>query len=263
MSVSIPGAEPVKQSVDGTPVAGGSQLYVTSFAAPDGSWTVNVSLTVDWTSNPSTSIIGTVVTKNLSAEPIQFTIDFDVDICPSITEGAVNGGNGKLTLVTDGPGAMTCGDEPAVYGVKMNGELDSALFWCPFTLATTGSGSMSSTATFGLPGPSHPGPRNVSSIGTQLAFHLTPGDTATAWGILLFKDENGVTPALCPADLDGNGAVDGSDLGELFAQWGFESSCPSSLSGDLTGDGEVNADDLLELIVSWGICGDELKNDNR
>jgi hypothetical protein len=264
VSVSVPGKDPIKETIQGTPAAGGSQLYSTSIAGGDGTWTVSVNLTVDWTSNPSTSIVGTIIAKNLGTATLDFTVDFDVDICPAISEGAVNGGNGKLTLVTDGPGALTCGEAPAVFGVKMNGELDSAIFWCPFQLATTGSGSMSSTSTFGLPGPSDPGPRDVSSIGTQLAFHLTGGDTATAWGVLLFKDQNGVTPSLCPADLDGNGAVDGSDLAELFSQWGSEASCPSDLAGDLTGDGEVNGDDLVELIVSWGICGDDLvKEDKR
>ncbi len=52
----------------------------------------------------------------------------------------------------------------------------------------------------------------------------------------------------CPADLDGNGIVDGSDLGELLGNWG------GSGVGDLTGDGVVDGADLGELLGSWGNC---------
>jgi len=49
-----------------------------------------------------------------------------------------------------------------------------------------------------------------------------------------------------PADLDGDGVVDASDLAALIAQWG------SSGSADLTGDGLVDASDLATLIAAWG-----------
>ncbi|MBL9140770.1 MAG: hypothetical protein JNK53_02785, partial [Phycisphaerae bacterium] len=41
-------------------------------------------------------------------------------------------------------------------------------------------------------------------------------------------------PSPCPGDLNGSGAVDGADLGQLLSSWGM------SGSGDLTGDGVVN-----------------------
>lgn len=52
----------------------------------------------------------------------------------------------------------------------------------------------------------------------------------------------------CPADLNGDGVVDGSDLGDLLSQWG------SAGSADLNGDGIVDGSDLGDLLAFWGPC---------
>ncbi|MCH8824302.1 MAG: hypothetical protein IH984_12455 [Planctomycetes bacterium] len=57
-------------------------------------------------------------------------------------------------------------------------------------------------------------------------------------------------PALCLADLDGNGSVDTSDLLSLFASWGPCKGCPS----DFDGNGSVDTSDLLILFANWGPC---------
>ncbi|HMN95367.1 MAG TPA: hypothetical protein PKC43_04050 [Phycisphaerales bacterium] len=54
----------------------------------------------------------------------------------------------------------------------------------------------------------------------------------------------------CPADLNGDGAVDGADLGLLLSAWGGCASCP----GDLSGDGILDGADLGILLSSWGAC---------
>ena len=51
----------------------------------------------------------------------------------------------------------------------------------------------------------------------------------------------------CPGDLDGNGAVNGADLGLLLAVFG--SADPAA---DLDGDGSVNGADLGLLLAAWG-----------
>jgi hypothetical protein len=66
---------------------------------------------------------------------------------------------------------------------------------------------------------------------------------ATTWNEAL-----GLPPA-CPADLDGDGVVAGSDLAALLGQWG------GAGTADLTGDGLVDADDLAVLLGAWGSCG--------
>ncbi len=47
-----------------------------------------------------------------------------------------------------------------------------------------------------------------------------------------------------PADIDGNGCVDSTDLAILIAAW-------NSDDADITGDGVTNASDLAALIASW------------
>jgi hypothetical protein len=55
------------------------------------------------------------------------------------------------------------------------------------------------------------------------------------------------TPPACEADLDGNGSVDGGDLGALLAGW-------QSPAGDLTGDGQTDGADIGVLLAAWGPC---------
>jgi hypothetical protein len=50
-------------------------------------------------------------------------------------------------------------------------------------------------------------------------------------------------------DLNGDGSVDGQDLGILLGSWG------GSGSSDLNGDGSVDGQDLGILLGSWGTAG--------
>ena len=54
----------------------------------------------------------------------------------------------------------------------------------------------------------------------------------------------------CPADLNGDGAVNGADLGLMLGAWG---ACPGC-AADLNADGVVNGADLGLLLGSWGAC---------
>jgi len=51
-----------------------------------------------------------------------------------------------------------------------------------------------------------------------------------------------------PGDINGDGQVDGSDLGALLGAWGTCTSCPE----DLDGDGRVDGSDLGILLGNWG-----------
>lgn len=52
----------------------------------------------------------------------------------------------------------------------------------------------------------------------------------------------------CPADLNEDGSIDGSDLAVVLGAWG-------SAGGDLTGDGTTDGDDLTMILGAWGACG--------
>lgn len=56
--------------------------------------------------------------------------------------------------------------------------------------------------------------------------------------------------AACPADLNGDGVVDVSDLLELLGAWG---PCPGC-NADINSDGVVDVSDLLILLGEWGDC---------
>lgn len=67
---------------------------------------------------------------------------------------------------------------------------------------------------------------------------------------------NGVTDfcegAPCPADVDGNGHVNGPDLAILLSSWG--TTYPAS-SADVNSDGLVDGMDLALVLSDWGPCG--------
>ena len=55
-------------------------------------------------------------------------------------------------------------------------------------------------------------------------------------------------PVPCPADLNGDGIVDGADLGIMLGNWG------TSGAGDFDGNGTVDGADLGVLLAAWGGC---------
>lgn len=52
----------------------------------------------------------------------------------------------------------------------------------------------------------------------------------------------------CPADLNDDDEVNGTDLATLLAQWGTDG------SADINDDGTVNAVDLSSVLAAWGPC---------
>jgi hypothetical protein len=62
-----------------------------------------------------------------------------------------------------------------------------------------------------------------------------------------------VTLPDCPADVDGNGAVDADDLTSVILTWGCVDP-PGPCAADVDGSGTVDADDLVAVILAWGPC---------
>lgn len=71
-------------------------------------------------------------------------------------------------------------------------------------------------------------------------------------GGIVDKNMNGIADG-CeegdPADLNGDGTVDSTDLAVLLAAWG---DCAAACVADINGDGEVDSGDLAELLAAWG-----------
>ena len=92
------------------------------------------------------------------------------------------------------------------------------------------------------------------------------GLSDTGWFVTNASDSNPKTPTgtdymvlrarvfggspACAADLDGDGLVEGSDLGIMLGSWGSCSGC----AADLDGDGLVEGSDLGIMLGSWGAC---------
>ena len=61
----------------------------------------------------------------------------------------------------------------------------------------------------------------------------------------------GTPPNPCPADLDGDNAVTGADLGQMLGAWG---PCATPCPADLDGDNAVTGADLGQMLGAWGPC---------
>ena len=91
-----------------------------------------------------------------------------------------------------------------------------------------------------------------STLGTAMAIS-DDGRTIVGWGAGGFGEPGGwimtLPAATCAADLNGDGIVNGADLGDLLAQWGNRGG-----AADLNGDGIVDGADLGLLHAAWGPC---------
>lgn len=103
----------------------------------------------------------------------------------------------------------------------------------------------------------HPMVGASASIGLQSGWHRLRLDYFEAFGpagVVLFASAPGQQTSIIPstalaregADLDGNGAVGGGDIGLLLGAWGARGS-----EADLDGDGIVDAADLGLLLAAW------------
>ena len=72
----------------------------------------------------------------------------------------------------------------------------------------------------------------------------------------LFTDNGGNTIAqeCCEGDVDGDGAINGSDLSMVLGAWGETGSQLGSV--DINNDGIVNGADLSKVLGAWGLCND-------
>ncbi|MBM4111915.1 MAG: hypothetical protein FJ253_00850 [Phycisphaerae bacterium] len=85
------------------------------------------------------------------------------------------------------------------------------------------------------------GPDDLVAAGTDMG-----GLASTTGAISVFVAD----PLLCAGESDGDGVIDGSDLGSLLGDWGPNPGSPS----DLDGNGVVDGGDLGILLANWGTC---------
>lgn len=100
-------------------------------------------------------------------------------------------------------------------------------------------GGASTSSTFSLAGTA--GQPDASQTLTSSSFSLNGG----FWPGAAEADP-------CAADLNGDGLVDGADLGLMLQAW--DPAGPTSDPADLNGDGAVDGADLGLLLQGWGAC---------
>jgi hypothetical protein len=85
-------------------------------------------------------------------------------------------------------------------------------------------------------------------LGRTALLHVAIDGGGDAIGSTIELDDVSMSFGPSPADFNGDGAVDGHDLGVLLADWGPCGAC----SPDLNGDGVVDGIDLGRLLADWG-----------
>lgn len=107
----------------------------------------------------------------------------------------------------------------------------------------------------GMTGISINGPRGVTgptiarSVECGVPEYFDLAETLPSAALVLRVDGEFIPASPCPADLDLNGQVTGSDLGVLLSQWG------GAGSADFDESGTVGGEDLGALLSAWGLCG--------
>ena len=90
------------------------------------------------------------------------------------------------------------------------------------------------------------------TVTSGLRLRFTASDDAPGSVVEAGVDAIRITVAGCssgiPADINGDGAVDGSDLAALLSKWGTScDGCPE----DVSGNGTVLGEDLAAVLAAW------------
>ena len=78
--------------------------------------------------------------------------------------------------------------------------------------------------------------------------------------VLMFAPLTQSAQAQCPADVNHDFNVDGTDLTAILSTWGTDG---GSVGGDTNGDGIVNGLDLAFVLSGWGVWTSPLSVDTQ
>jgi len=153
--------------------------------------------------------------------------------------------NGQLLAEKSGANAFQNVDVPMVIADNFNGAIDELRIWnVARTAAQIAADYDKTVATvpslrvyYRMDSPAETSPKLIDRASAGGHNH------ATTFGSPTLLDDS---PCVFVADLNGDGVVDGADLGLLLNNWGNPG------LGDINGDGVVDGLDLGILLNSWG-----------
>lgn len=148
------------------------------------------------------------------------------DVTPSM------GLSGFGNMSTDGTGVVV--STPGLYYIAISGAGS-------VPVNSFGAALFSFTSPIEVSGPDGPGGS------TPIASWSGGGDTGEY--LIAFSTCAGFVKPLCPGDLNGDGTVDGADLGLLLSDWDEYSGV-----ANINGIGPVDGADLGILLSNWGPC---------
>ena len=145
--------------------------------------------------DPDPIINGVVGVTNLSGSTQQFTLLFTLPIAPAIPGGTVIGGSVQGGATDNNGNGVTISTPTgsAFYSALIDGSVVQMLYPDPSSYSAAPFNSTTvPNASFGNPIPSQSGPAALSTIGIQIDFLLTAGDSASFTSVFV------VEPAVVP-----------------------------------------------------------------
>ena len=172
--------------------------------APDATWGWSLEGTIAGDADPL--VTNNLVLRNMMSTPQTYLITQLIGISPAITPTSLTSGSigGSITDNNNNGATLTTTSGTALYTSLIDGSVFVPLLNDPFSVNAVAGGSQAfplAGGNFGLPGPSFPGPAANSTIGIQLSFTLTPGDSVS------FTSNFQVVPIPAAAWLFGSGLI--------------------------------------------------------
>jgi hypothetical protein len=171
--VNAPATWTLNQPDPGT----GTVPYTDTHEVHNGNWDFRWGVSAD----PDPVVSSNLTVTNNTGVPQTYTSVVSLPISPAITPTSLIGGSvsGSVTDLNGNGATLSTASPDALYTAMIDGVSVQTLYGNPnsWSVASAFGSNFVGNADFGSPIPSQAGPQALSSIGIQLKFTLTPGDS--------------------------------------------------------------------------------------
>lgn len=238
ISIRVDGGAPLVFDPPGTPVDGGDFNFQGEFNE------VGIALFWDITSTagseefcdaPALLVALRIGGSGSGSHQFEIIVSQPVFAFPATSSALRSSIGGGVTAVTNGVAVRSVGGAPMVQALVDNGPIFEAYAGLSIAVDPFDS-AVITPEQWGGPIADQPAPQ--SAIAFRFLVELTDGAAPTFTGVMVAQ-----RPRF--PDINGDGVVDGADLGIMLSQWG---QCGPA---DLNYDGAVGGADLGILLASW------------